>query len=140
MRVVGTGLVGLAFGFVMSRVGFTSWDLVHGMFAFTEFHLLFTFMMAVTVLVGAWWGLGKALPGRPPTAPRGMHPGVIVGSLLFGAGWALSGGCPTIALAQVGEGKLAALYTVGGIVIGNWLYSIVHERYFKWPTTTCLDE
>jgi hypothetical protein len=24
-----------------------------------------------------------------------------------------------------------------GIVLGNWLYSLAHERYFRWPTSSC---
>jgi len=62
------------------------------------------------------------------------------GGALFGVGWALSGGCPTIALAQIGEGQLAAVLTVVGIVAGNWLDSVAHERYFRWPATSCTDE
>jgi uncharacterized membrane protein YedE/YeeE len=140
MKTLSTALVGGLFGFTMSRIGFTSWDLVHGMFTFTNLHLLFTFMMAVTLLTVAWFVIGKASRKQPTMAPRGMHPGILAGGALFGAGWALSGGCPTIVLAQIGEGQLAALVTLGGIVVGNWIYSLVHERWFKWPLTSCLDD
>ena len=134
-----TGVMGGLFGFAMSRIGFTSWDLVHGMFAFTDFHLLITFMMAVGILAGAWVIIGKMSPGRV-SAPRGMHPGILGGGSIFGVGWALSGGCPTIVLAQIGEGQLAALYTLGGILVGNYVYSRIHERWFNWPVASCLDD
>ena len=139
MKTLMTGVVGGLFGFVMSRIGFTSWDLVHGMFTFSDLHLLLTFMMGVGLLTGAWLLLAK-VSRQPTSAPRGMHPGILGGGALFGIGWALSGGCPTIVLAQIGEGQLAAVCTLGGIIVGNWVYSLVHERYFKWPTTSCLDD
>jgi uncharacterized membrane protein YedE/YeeE len=140
MKTMISGGIGLMFGFVMSRIGFTSWDLVHRMFTFTDLHLLLTFMLAVGILAVAWIVIEKASKTRRPFSRRRMHPGILVGGALFGAGWALSGACPTAALAQIGEGQLAAIYTVGGIVIGNWLYAVAHERYFKWPATSCLDE
>ena len=110
MKTLMTGVVGALFGFVMSRIGFTSWLLL------------------------------AKVSRQPTSAPRGMHPGILGGGALFGIGWALSGGCPTIVLAQIGEGQLAAVCTLGGIIVGNWVYSLVHERYFKWPTTSCLDD
>ena len=140
MKTLLSAFVGGAFGFVMSRIGFTSWDLVHGMFTFTNLHLLFTFMMAVTLLTVAWFVIGMAMKSQPTSTPRGIHKGTLVGGALFGAGWALSGGCPTIVLAQIGEGQLAALITLGGIVVGNYIYSVLHERFFKWPLTSCLDD
>lgn len=140
MKSALTVAVGIAFGFVMSRTGFTSWDLVHGMFAFTQFQLLLVFMLSVGVLAAGWVAVDRLIPGRGSFGPRAIHPGTIIGGVLFGAGWALSGGCPTISLAQIGEGQLAAIYTLGGILIGNWIYSRVHERYFKWPATSCLDQ
>jgi uncharacterized membrane protein YedE/YeeE len=59
---------------------------------------------------------------------------------LFGVGWALSGACPAIALVQLGEGQFVALFTLLGIFAGNWLYSVVHERFFRWSASTCVDD
>jgi uncharacterized membrane protein YedE/YeeE len=61
------------------------------------------------------------------------------GSLLFGVGWALSGACPSVALVQIGEGKLAALATLVGIFAGNYGYAWLHERRFRWSTGSCND-
>ncbi len=60
--------------------------------------------------------------------------------MLFGAGWALSGACPSIALVQLGEGQLAAAFTLAGIFTGNWLYAVARERYLHWDTGSCVDE
>jgi uncharacterized membrane protein YedE/YeeE len=69
-----------------------------------------------------------------------QHAGTLIGGILFGVGWALTGACPSIALVQLGEGQLPAIFTLVGIVIGNFLYSVVHQRYLKWDTQNCLDD
>ena len=47
--------------------------------------------------------------------------------VLFGLGWALTGGCPAAPLVQLGEGKLAALATMVGIAVGTTVYRRVHS-------------
>lgn len=130
-------LVGLCFGFALSRIGFTSWDEVNAMFAFRDLRLLFTFALAVTALMVAWPIVQRLTAAR--WTPRNLHRGTLAGGAIFGIGWALSGACPSIALVQIGEGQLAAGLTIAGIIGGNWLYSIVHERYFRWSVGSCAD-
>jgi uncharacterized membrane protein YedE/YeeE len=74
------------------------------------------------------------------SAYRPIHRGTLLGGVLFGAGWALSGACPSIALVQLGEGQLAAAFTLAGIFTGNGLYAVARERYLHWDTGSCVDE
>jgi uncharacterized membrane protein YedE/YeeE len=136
----GSILVGVCFGFVLSRVGFTSWDEVHRMFTFSDLRLVLIFGLAVVLLGIGWPTIVKLSKVRPRWSSRTIHRGTAVGALLFGIGWALSGACPSIALVQLGEGQLAALWTLGGILLGNWLYSLAHERLFRWDSGSCVDE
>lgn len=138
--IVGTIVIGLGFGFALSRMGFSSWDEVHNMFTFTDLRLLFTFMAAVVTLAITWRLVVIASPVAPDWPKRALHKGTIAGGVIFGAGWALTGACPSIALVQLGEGQLAALWTLGGIFVGNWVYSLVHERYFRWDVGSCVDD
>lgn len=131
-------LVGGAFGFALHRAGFASWDEIHAMFAFTGFRLLFGFMMGVMLLSLAWQVIARVQ--HPTVTPRRFHPGTIPGGILFGAGWALCGGCPSIALAQLGSGKLIALVTVAGIFVGNMVYPLLHARFFGWSLGSCVDD
>jgi hypothetical protein len=139
-EALGTGFIGVAFGFVLSRVGFTSWDEVHSMFTFVDLRLVLTFAFAVALLAGGWLAIARLSAAPPHWSMRSVHPGTAIGAVLFGFGWALSGACPSIALVQLGEGQLSALWTLGGIFAGNWLYSVVHERHFSWTVGTCVDE
>lgn len=136
MKSVATTLVlGLMFGVVLARIGFTSWDEVHAMFTFADLRLVLTFGLAVVCIAFAWRLLIKRT--RASFGPRRLHPGVVPGAIMFGIGWAVSGACPSIALVQIGEGQLGAGWTVLGIFAGNWLYGRVHQRFFRWDPGVC---
>lgn len=137
-EIAWTGATGFVMGLVLSRIGFTSWDEVHRMFTFEDLRLLFAFMLAVGLLAVAWAVIRRV--SAPRWAPRSLHKGTLVGGLLFGAGWALSGACPSIALVSIGEGQLGALVTLGGILAGNWLYGVVNARWLHWGTESCAND
>lgn len=126
-------LVGMLFGLVLSRTGFTDYGQIQNMFRFSDLRLTLTFAAAVALVA-----LGMRLPLFRDRFPhRRIHRGSIPGGLLFGAGWALSGACPSIAWVQLGEGHLAALLTLLGVVGGTWLHSIIQRRYLQWPSDSC---
>jgi uncharacterized membrane protein YedE/YeeE len=110
------------------------------MFTFQDLRMLLVFMSAVAILAVAW-PVVRRLAAVPPVWPaRPIHPGTLAGGLLFGAGWALSGSCPSIALVQLGEGQLAAAWTLAGIFLGNFLYAEAHPRFFRWSAGSCVDD
>ncbi len=133
---IGTIVCGLAFGALLQRTGFSSWDEVHKMFTFADLRLVLGFAMSVALLFIGWRII--AARSNPSWAPRLLHPGVVPGSLLFGAGWALCGACPSIALVQLGEGRWLAGATLVGILVGNGLYPTVHRRWFRWTQGSCI--
>lgn len=126
-------LLGVFFGLVLSRIGFTEFGQVQSMFRFDDLRLTLTFATGVAIVA-----LGLRMPRfRGRYRYRRIHPGSIAGGLCFGAGWALSGACPSIAWVQLGEGRLPALLTILGVVAGTWLYPKIHGRFFGWPTESC---
>jgi uncharacterized membrane protein YedE/YeeE len=128
-------VIGVAFGFALSRAGFTSWDEVHAMFTFESFRLTGGFALALPLLALSFWLIARATRARWPR--RELHPGTLPGAALFGLGWSLCGACPSIALVQLGEGQLGALATLVGIFVGNWGYAAAHERWFRWSQASC---
>lgn len=133
-----TWITGLGLGFSLSKIGFSSWDEVHGMFTFQSFRLIWAFALATGVLFVAWKLIERTTGAT--WNRREIHKGTVVGGALFGAGWALSGACPSIALVQIGEAQFGAVVTLAGMFVGNFLYSVVHERYFRWSTRSCADD
>jgi uncharacterized protein len=108
---------GVALGFSLSKIGFTSFTELHEMFALTELRMFLVFVGGVALTAVGLFAVGRH---RHPTMPlRAIHRGTIPGAVLFGLGWAIAGACPGVAFAQLGEGKLWALATVAGIVVGT---------------------
>jgi len=65
--------------------------------------------------------------------PGRIHPGAV----LFGAGWAITGGCPAIPLVQVATGYLAALITIAGVVVGIRLCRWANARFLHLDRGSC---
>jgi len=126
-------LLGLLMGISLSFIGFSSYNEVHKMFLFQDLRLLLTFAGAVAIVMLV---LNLFVADLPPTK-KIFHPGIVPGSVIFGAGWAITGSCPSTALVQIGEGQLAAVFTAFGIGFGVWLYRQVHRRFFSWDTGSC---
>ena len=124
-------LFGLLFGFILSKVGATSHDAIAEMFLLRDFHLMIVISTAILVAGLGFWLMRrfgvKSQSGAPlALSPKPRNSGNLWGGLLFGAGWALSGACPGTALAQLGEGKFVALFTLLGIFLGTELYRRQH--------------
>ena len=123
---LGLAIAGVALGFSLSRMGFTDFDQVNAMFRFADLRLFLTFALGVTALAGAFAIVRRAQHPSWPSRP--IHKGTLVGGALFGLGWALSGACPGVVLAQLGEGKGYALFTLAGVLAGNALYAVTLEK------------
>lgn len=54
---------------------------------------------------------------------------LIVGSLVFGAGWGLAGFCPGPALVSLGAGVPKAIAFVGAMLAGMALFEIAERRF-----------
>jgi uncharacterized protein len=125
---VAVTVVGLALGFSLSRIGFSSWDEVHAMFTFADLRLTMAFGAAVVLLMPAWAAIARLTGAKYPA--RDIQRGTLLGGVLFGVGWAVCGACPGIALVQLGEGQLGAFATLAGIFLGNHLYAVLDQRLF----------
>lgn len=133
--VVVTALLGVMMGVLLSRIGFSSFGELHKMLTFTDLRMLLTFGGAV-VLLGL---LTRLVDRQRPRFPdRPYHPGSIPGGLLFGCGWALCGACPSAVLIQVGEGQWLALWTLCGILLGNYAFALGQGKLFRFnPSGSC---
>lgn len=121
-------VLGIVFGFLLSRAGATTYEYYAGLFLFRDFQLLW--VIAVAAGVGAV-GVAilkqtraRALVGGEPLSYEGkpFTKSLIPGSVLFGMGWGLAGACPGTGLAMLGEGKMGMAFTLAGMFIGTYLY------------------
>lgn len=127
------GLFGLAMGYALSRIGFSNYAEIHKMFIFSDFRLLLTFAGAVVISMLGFFVLARG----KHIARKAYSKGTIFGSVLFGTGWAITGACPSVAFVQLGEGRLAAAFTLLGILLGVWVYRRVAMGALKLDTGVC---
>lgn len=99
--------------------------------------LAFVMLGAIPV---AWLGFGwfenrqRTVLSDPLHLPgtRNITGSLVVGSLLFGIGWALAGFCPGPAIAAAGAGLKPAIQFLGAMVIGMFLHDRVYARLQAW--------
>ncbi|MEV5005676.1 MULTISPECIES: YeeE/YedE thiosulfate transporter family protein [unclassified Streptomyces] len=124
-------ITGLALGFTVSNIGFGDYAELNRMFTFQDLRMFLSFAGAVVIIVLAFALLRvRRTPGR-------IHAGVIPGAVLFGTGWAISGGCPAIPITQVAGGYLPALVTIAGVAVGIWLCRWANARFFHLDRGSC---
>ncbi|OIJ94267.1 YeeE/YedE thiosulfate transporter family protein [Streptomyces colonosanans] len=124
-------ITGLALGFTVSNIGFVDYAELNRMFTFQDLRMLLSFGGAVVIIACVFAVLRvRRTPGR-------IHAGVIPGAVLFGIGWAISGGCPAIPIAQVAGGYLPALVTIVGVAVGIRLCRWASARYFRLDRGSC---
>src|SRR5690606_37633340 len=103
---------GMAFGYVLILSGVSNYDVMRDMFLLKSPHLYGVLAVAVVlsfagVHILRAFKVRSFLNGEPITVVREKPDrGHIVGGLLAGSGWALTGACPGPALAQIGFGTL----------------------------------
>jgi uncharacterized protein len=116
--------VGIVFGVTLSWTGMSSPEVLREALLLDNAYLYFFFASAVATATLGLWLLRRAraralLTGEPVAwareAPRRNH---IVGSLVFGVGWAVADACPGPIATQVGQGVLWSLFTITGVVAG----------------------
>jgi uncharacterized membrane protein YedE/YeeE len=115
--------LGALFGAALTSTGAADFDAMMRMFLFEEAHL---FLLAGVTTVVAAGGLAlllrSSLAEGVRALPRRVHRGSVIGGVLFGVGWGLSGSCPGTALSQIGSGHTVALLTATGVLLGNGLF------------------
>ncbi|MDZ7662548.1 YeeE/YedE thiosulfate transporter family protein [Thiohalophilus sp.] len=130
------GLIGGLMGYVVGRIGFGDYDELHQMFVLDDLRMLYAFAGAVALSMLAFILLARRIPKQE----KFFQPGTIPGSMLFGFGWAVCGACPSMVFVQLGAGKIPAVMTMVGILLGVYLHKKAHARYFRWDTGSCVND
>lgn len=130
VKKTGYLLTGIFFGFTLSRSGASDYNFIYHMF--TGENLKLALLMGTAIVVGAIGmmvlkALGnKDIRGREIKINRKpLNKHTVIGGILFGVGWAVSGACPGTVLAQIGEGKVLGLFAFLGMLFGTYLYALM---------------
>ena len=125
---------GAMFGFGLALSTMVQPEVVLSFLRFNDFGLLLVLGGAVLVTLAAYQ-LAPRLMARPVLEPAfGRHPSAmnrdtLLGALIFGAGWGLTGVCPGPAIAGIGAGNWPLAWSLLGLAAGAY----VHGRFFGRP-------
>lgn len=126
-------VVGILFGILFVKAEVVSWFRIQEMFHFQSFHMFGIIGSAVIVGVISVALIkkfqGKSIYGETIVfKDKEFNKGNILGSLIFGAGWAITGACPGPLFAQIGYGYFAVIITLLSAIAGTWVYGLIREK------------
>ena len=126
-------IMGITFGFLMSKAGATTYDYHAKMFLFEDFQLMIVIGVSVLVSMVGVILLKKSkvkaiVTGRKVDfVKKPYQKGLILGAFLFGIGWGMTASCPGTIPAMIGEGKIAGLFALIGVIIGTMAYGVLQS-------------
>lgn len=136
-RVLYYLMVGIFFGIVMTKSEAVSWFRIQEMFHFQSFHMYG--IIGTAVGCGALFSYlirrfkAKDLTGAPiyfeRKAPHGKYNlRYLLGGILFGMGWALTGACPGPVFVLLGHGFGVMGVVILAALVGTKVYARFHDR------------
>jgi uncharacterized membrane protein YedE/YeeE len=126
-------LVGLLFGIVFIKAEIISWYRIQEMFRFQSFHMYGVIGSAVvvgiiSVLIIKKFNVKTIYGEKVEFHNKKFNKGQIIGGLLFGFGWAITGACPGPIFAQIGSGITVMIVTLFFAILGTWVYGFFREK------------
>jgi uncharacterized protein len=136
------GLIGICFGFVLERAGLGDAKKLIKQFLLKD---LAVFKVMFTAIVTAMFGLFFLSAFNlinlelVQMSDSYIQP-QIVGGLLLGIGFALSGYCPGTSIVGLASGKLDALVCLAGLFVGSWMFAIAFDAIEPFYLSTHLEQ
>ena len=126
-------IVGLLFGIVFIKAEIISWYRIQEMFRFQSFHMYGVIGSAVIVGVISVFMIKKlniqTIYGEKiEFHDKKFNKGQIIGGLIFGLGWAITGACPGPIFAQIGTGVTVMIVTLFFAIVGTWVYGYFRDK------------
>lgn len=127
-------LAGIIFGIVMVKSEAVSWYRIQEMFRFQSFHMYGIIGTAVTLGVISVYMIKRFkirdTQGKHIFIPNKdlQWPKYILGGLIFGLGWALTGACPGPMFVNIGYGYITMIIVVAGALVGTYLYGLLKSK------------
>ncbi|MDP4150002.1 MAG: YeeE/YedE thiosulfate transporter family protein [Bacteroidota bacterium] len=126
-------VLGILFGIILVKSEVISWFRIQEMFRFQSFRMYGILGSAILVGMLSIAVIKKfkiRTVGNEPVviADKTFHWGNVIGGLIFGLGWAMTGACPGPLFAQIGSGYGVVLFTLAFAILGTWVYGLIKEK------------
>jgi hypothetical protein len=134
MKFIKFLILGIVFGIVMAKSEAISWFRIQEMFRFQAFHMYGIIGTAVVLGVTGVALIKKFKIRDFHGNPILFHPKeksvvrYLLGGIIFGLGWALSGACPGPMVVNIGYGVLSMLIVFLFALLGTYLYAIIKSK------------
>ena len=127
-------IIGLLFGIILSKSEVVSWYRIYEMFKFQSFHMYGIIGSAIFISIILMQlfkkGTIKNVDGNQITVKE-KKKGIVrtlLGGIIFGLGWALSGICAGPIFVLLGHGSLPILVVLLGAILGAFLYGLISKK------------
>lgn len=125
--------LGILFGLLLVKGEIVSWYRIQEMFRLQSFHMYGVIGSAVMVGMASVFLIKrfkiKSLTGEAIVFhPKKFNKGQVIGGLMFGFGWALTGACPGPMFAQLGTGVTVISVVIASALAGTWMYGALREK------------
>ena len=133
MKYIKYLLLGAFFGIILVKSEVISWFRIQEMFRLQSFHM-YGIIGSAIVVAGISIALikkyqWKSVEGETIViAEKKFNWGNVIGGLIFGLGWAITGACPGPLFAQIGSGFLVVGITLLFAIAGTWVYGLLREK------------
>lgn len=124
-------LIGIGFGFLLDRGGATDFNVIVNQLLLKDFRVLkIIFTAIITGMVGVHL-IVRYLPADLQPKPCKWKP-IVIGGLIFGAGFAVLGLCPGTAAGAMGAGAVHALFGVIGMLLGAGTFASIYPHLLEF--------
>lgn len=125
--------VGIFFGIIFIKAEIISWFRIQEMFHFQSFHMYGIIGTAICVGIVSMLIIKKlklkTIYGEEiHIEPKKFNKGYIIGGLMFGVGWAITGACPGPLFSQIGGGFTVVFITLISAILGTWVYGLLRDK------------
>ena len=126
-------VAGILFGILFVKAEIISWFRIQEMFRLQSFHMYGVIGSAIAVGMLSIFLIKryniKTIHGEVVEFhPKKFNKGQVIGGLIFGLGWALTGACPGPLFAQIGTGATAIIITLVSAIAGTWIYGYFRDK------------
>ena len=124
---------GILFGILLVKAEVISWFRIQEMFRLQSFHMYGVLGSAVMVGAISVWLIKKfdikTIHGEViELHPKRFNKGQVIGGLIFGFGWAITGACPGPLFALIGNGATVVIAVLLSAVAGTWVYGLIRDK------------
>ena len=126
-------VVGVLFGIAFVKTEVISWFRIQEMFRLQSFHMYGVIGTAIAVGMLSIWLIKRykvrTIYGEKiEFHSKKFNKGQVIGGVIFGLGWAMTGACPGPLFAQIGAGFLIVAVVLLSAIAGTWVYGYYRDK------------